>query len=80
MPKGEHFKKENPRIHQISVKLNKTELEKLKRICKEKNISIPEWVRIQLDADLPTGKAKPKPERKNSTKENPAAGNQISLF
>lgn len=80
MPKGEHFKKENPRIHQVSVKLNKTELEKLKRICKEKNISIPEWMRIQLNADQPSKPVKPKPEKKENKNQADGPGNQISLF
>lgn len=48
MPKGEHFKKDNPRIHQVSFKVNKTELEQLRQVVKEANLSIPEWIRRQI--------------------------------
>jgi hypothetical protein len=59
MPKGEHFKKENPRIHQVSFKVNKTELEQLQQVVKDANLSIPEWIRQQIiNPDSTTAKPK----------------------
>ena len=45
MPKGEHFKKPNPRIHQVSFKLNATELAEMKRIVSESGKSLPQFLR-----------------------------------
>ena len=45
MPKGEHFKKPNPRIHQVSFKLNATELAEMKRIISESGKSLPQFLR-----------------------------------
>ena len=45
MPKGEHFKKPNPRIHQVSFKLNATELAEMKRIVAESGKSLPQFLR-----------------------------------
>jgi len=49
MPKGEHFKKDNPRIYQVSFKVNKTELDNLKEICKEQGISTAVFFRQAID-------------------------------
>ena len=48
MPKGEHFKKVNPRIHQVSFKVNKSELDQLNKIVSDVGMSIPEWIREQI--------------------------------
>ena len=56
MPKGEHFKKDNPRIHQVSFKVNKTELDLLQKKVKETNVSIPEWIRQHITSDSAVGK------------------------
>ena len=45
MPKGEHFKKPNPRIHQVSFKLNATELAEMKRIVSDSGKSLPQFLR-----------------------------------
>lgn len=50
MPKGDHFKKANPRNYQVSFKVNKTELEQLRMLAEEKNVSIPEWLRSHIHA------------------------------
>ena len=85
MPKGEHFKKENPRIHQVSFKVNKTELEQLQLVVKEANLSIPEWIRKQITDPQPTitnvkvPKAK-KAKPKTSPDDGVHKGEQTSLF
>ena len=48
MPRGEHFKKENPRINQVSFKVSDSELVQLKKIAKQVNMSIAEWLRGQI--------------------------------
>jgi hypothetical protein len=48
MPRGEHFKKENPRINQVSFKVSDSELLQLKTIAKEANLSIAEWLRGKI--------------------------------
>jgi len=63
MPKGEHFKKENPRIHQVSFKVNKTELDLLHQKVKEAGVSIPEWIRQFITSDIAEVKASPKPKK-----------------
>lgn len=48
MPKGEHFKKDNPRIIQVSFKVNKKEHEELKLQAHKIGKSVPEWIRERL--------------------------------
>ena len=48
MPRGEHFKKENPRINQVSFKVSDSELLQLRNIAKEAKLSIAEWLRGQI--------------------------------
>jgi len=89
MPKGEHFKKENPRIHQVSFKVNKTELDILQGKVKEANVSIPEWIRQHITSDGSAGqvvaKKKAAPKKAKAKKvEGPTdgvhKGEQTSLF
>lgn len=85
MPKGEHFKKENPRIHQISFKVNKTELDQLQQVVKEANVSIPEWIRGQITdpskAVAAVKVAKPKKAKVVAREDNGVPkGEQTSLF
>lgn len=49
MPKGEHFKKPNPRNTQISFKVNEAESEKLQALAKQAGMSIPQWLRLQIE-------------------------------
>lgn len=51
MPKGAHFKKDNPRIIQVSFKVNATEHEKIKSMAAKQKLSIPEWMRMKLIND-----------------------------
>ncbi len=48
MPRGEHFKKENPRNIQVSFKVNESELVLLKAIAAEEGMSIPQWLRKHI--------------------------------
>jgi hypothetical protein len=86
MPKGEHFKKENPRIHQVSFKVNKTELEQLQKVVKDANLSIPEWIRQQIISPVKVIIAKPKASnpKKPKPEELPDngvhKGEQTSMF
>lgn len=87
MPKGEHFKKENPRNYQVSFKVNKTELEKLKGLASANNLSVPEWLRTHIHADHKSPhvvKQKPskkvKPTIKATTQTSAPKGEQTSLF
>jgi hypothetical protein len=48
MPRGEHFKKDNPRINQVSFKVNDSELVQLKEIAKKNNVSVAVWLRNQI--------------------------------
>lgn len=86
MPKGEHFKKDNPRIHQVSFKVNKTELEQLQQVVKEANLSIPEWIRQQIadpsaSSIVKVKTAKPKKtKQKTSPDDGVHKGEQTSMF
>ncbi|MDH5366272.1 MAG: hypothetical protein OEW67_04750 [Cyclobacteriaceae bacterium] len=81
MPKGEHFKKENPRNYQVSFKVNKTELDQLRKLTQESGLSIPEWLRSHIILDE---SVKPKPVKKTAKKSNKDLGknseDQTSLF
>lgn len=85
MPKGEHFKKENPRNHQISFKVNKTELDQLRKLTQESGLSIPEWLRSHITSNekIPVP-PKTKPVKKIAKKTNDSVGenreDQTSLF
>ena len=48
MPKGEHFKKPNPRINQVSFKVSDKELEALRTLAKAEGLSVPEWIRTKI--------------------------------
>ena len=48
MPRGEHFKKENPRINQVSFKVSDSELVKLKELAEKDNLSIAMWLRGKI--------------------------------
>lgn len=52
MPKGEHFKKDNPRNYQVSFKVNKSELDKLKSLLSKSNTSLPEFFRSVINEEL----------------------------
>lgn len=87
MPKGEHFKKDNPRIHQVSFKVNKTELEQLQKVVGEAGMSIPEWIRSQIDkpntsapAKVTRPKSKPKDKPTSEIDTGVHKGDQTSLF
>ena len=89
MPKGEHFKKDNPRIHQVSFKVNKTELDLLQQKVKEANVSIPEWIRQHITSDSSVEKVvakKKAPTKKTKAKKTDGPtdgvhkGEQTSLF
>lgn len=45
MPKGEHFKKPNPRIIQVSFKVNQKEFDALQSLVKSKNTSVAQFFR-----------------------------------
>jgi hypothetical protein len=63
MPKGEHFKKENPRIIQVSFKVNQEEFDALQAIVQERNTSIPIWIREQiLSYNNPGTQVRPQPQ------------------
>lgn len=87
MPKGEHFKKDNPRIHQVSFKVNKTELEQLQKVVNEAGMSVPEWIRSQIDNPIPLAptkvtkpKSKPKATPVSEIDTGIHKGDQTSLF
>lgn len=87
MPKGEHFKKDNPRNHQVSFKVNTIELEKLRALASASNLSVPEWLRSHIDYDNGNPVApKPKPTKKEVQKAKTIVessipkGEQTSLF
>ncbi len=48
MPKGEHFKKPNPRINQVSFKVSDKELEALRALASAQGLSVPEWIRTKI--------------------------------
>ena len=87
MPKGEHFKKDNPRNYQVSFKVNQVELEKLRSLAGAENLSVPEWLRSHIEADVkkaPTEKSKPPKKIEKKPKpvvdSNKPKGEQTSLF
>ncbi len=84
MPKGEHFKKDNPRIHQVSFKVNKTELEQLQKIVKDASLSVPEWIRGQITNPKAVTIVKTTKPRKPKPKPSPDSGvhkgEQTSMF
>ena len=86
MPKGAHFKKENPRNYQVSFKVNITELEKLRLLALKARQSVPEWLRAHIvmdTTDLSSIKPKEvvKKEKKAAIESaSLEAGGQISLF
>lgn len=84
MPKGEHFKKPNPRINQVSFKVNDKELKKLQTLASDKDMSIPEWIRLQINLGVEIVKKEevipssvPSDIKKN---DDDVAENQMSLF
>ncbi|MDB4835166.1 hypothetical protein OAH12_01125 [Cyclobacteriaceae bacterium] len=54
MPRGEHFKKDNPRINQVSFKVNDTELTLLQEHAKKANLSIAKWLRGHITGENTT--------------------------
>lgn len=78
MPKGEHFKKPNPRINQVSFKVNDKELAQLQKLADDRGMSVPQWLRQQItDGGQPSAataktKAPSKPEKPKKA--------QMSLF
>ncbi len=82
MPKGEHFKKPNPRINQVSFKVNDKELEKLNKLAGAANMSIPEWLRSLINEDIKTESAETA-KKNNSTRtyeDSKPKDSQMSLF
>ena len=59
MPRGEHFKKENPRINQVSFKVNDTELKALQTLAKESGVAVATWLRKQINTNDSAGVIKP---------------------
>ena len=53
MPKGEHFKKPNPRNTQVSFKVNEAEWSTLQQLANERGMSIPQWLRLQITETNP---------------------------
>lgn len=49
MPRGAHFKKPNPRIIQVSFKVNAAEHKKLRQLSAAEGTSIPDWLREQIN-------------------------------
>lgn len=49
MPRGAHFKKPNPRIIQVSFKVNAAEHQKLRQLASAEDTSIPDWLREQIN-------------------------------
>ncbi|MDH5474954.1 MAG: hypothetical protein OEX22_04625 [Cyclobacteriaceae bacterium] len=85
MPKGAHFKKENPRNHQVSFKVNQTELDQLRKLTEERGLSIPEWLRSHITTGSSTSvSSSSKPIKKAIKKKtNDSSANtdeQTSLF
>jgi seryl-tRNA synthetase len=82
MPKGDHFKKTEPRIHQISFKVSAKELEKIEALAQNKAMTIPEWIREQINVGSGGHKNKEIAESTTTPKkqiEEPIR-NQMSLF
>ena len=61
MPRGEHFKKENPRINQVSFKVNDAELKLLNELAKREKISVAHWLRARINGASNDGFATPVP-------------------
>ena len=84
MPKGEHFKKENPRNFQVSFKVNQIELDLLKEVAAKNNLSIAEWLRSNIQVDkggIVSHKLKIKSPKKSPTpKVETKKNDQTSLF
>ena len=93
MPKGEHFKKPNPRINQVSFKVSDKELSRLQSLAALKGLSVPEWIRVQINYGAPVEVEKPvvAPEVEAKAEEIPVKDdsnrlpdepikNQMSLF
>ena len=59
MPRGDHFKKENPRIHQVSSKVNESEMKMLKENALKAGVPIAQWLRDSITSDLKTEKITP---------------------
>jgi len=47
MPKGEHLKKENPKNYVLSFKVNRQEMQALKKLAKESGLSMSEYMRLK---------------------------------
>tara|TARA_B100000809_G_scaffold164331_1_gene161692 strand:- start:734 stop:1060 length:327 start_codon:yes stop_codon:yes gene_type:complete len=73
MPRGEHFKKENPRINQVSFKVSDSELVQLKDIAKGEGISVATWLREQII------KQKNSPEAATSIQSAPTLINETPI-
>lgn len=71
MPRGDHFKKENPRIHQVSFKVNETELKLLKETASKAGVPIAQWLR-----DCITGQVKIEPIAVSKKKSPPKKENK----
>lgn len=76
MPKGEHFKKPNPRNTQISFKVNESESEKLQALAQQAGMSIPQWLRLQIEKGRTVIETVSSPSRPGDKKEQ----QQMSLF
>ena len=70
MPRGEHFKKENPRIHQVSFKVNETELKQLNQIASNAGIPVAQWLRNCITGEFNENK-KPQATQKVKLVEKP---------
>ncbi len=64
MPKGEHFKKPNPRIIQVSFKVNQKEFDQLQALVKEQNTSVAKYFRSIITGDLLVSTESTTPEQK----------------
>jgi len=84
MPKGEHFKKKNPRNFQVSFKVNQTELDLLNDLAKKNNVSVAEWLRSHITfentAVVSQKPVKSIPKKKPTTTKEVIKGDQTSLF
>ncbi len=73
MPKGEHFKKSNPRNTQVSFKVSEKEHEKLLALANRTGMSIPQWIRLQIEK----GRMQDDTQLPNKSKKGES---QMSLF
>lgn len=83
MPKGEHFKKKNPRNFQVSFKVNQTELDLLNDLANKNNLSVAEWLRSHIKQDEDTAvrpKAIKSTPKKTPVPKEVIKGDQTSLF